>query len=445
MPVRRLSLRTKFLLYLLALHIPFGAIAYDVFSQNRPWLLAVEVAFGLSFVTSLVLLRSLFGPLQLLRTGASFLKERDFHVRLAPTGQPELDPVVELYNNMLDHLRDERIRLEEKQYFLDRILDASPSGILTFDFDGRISLANPRAAAMLQRPPQELTGKRLGELATPFATALAKTLAAPPSGRSEVLPLHGSRRVRCQRSEFLDRGFARPFLVMEELTEELRQSEKAAYEKLIRMMSHEVNNSLGAARSLLESCLRYKPQLRIEDQRDFEEALSVVISRADRLSNFMNEFADVVRLPPPRLVSADIRPVLQGLVTLMRNEAEKRRIELREEHGEPPAQVPMDKRQMEHAFVNVIKNALEAIGKDGTVTIRTGRRAGYSFAEIEDTGPGIAPEARDNLFRPFFSTKENGQGLGLTIAQEILTSHGFGFALEGQPGGGARFTVTWGG
>jgi hypothetical protein len=109
------------------------------------------------------------------------------------------------------------------------------------------------------------------------------------------------------KSRFLDRGFHRHFVLMEELTEELRQSEKAAYEKLIRLMSHEVNNSVASANSLLHSCLNYKDQLEVEDREDYEVALAVVISRTEQLNAFMKSFADVVRLLKPQFNRATCR------------------------------------------------------------------------------------------------------------------------------------------
>src|SRR6185436_5133884 len=180
--------------------------------------------------------------------------------------------------------------------------------IITLDFDNRISMINPAAERLLQASREELLGKRLADLQTPFACELDELL----PGESKVLPLLGRRRVKCRKSQFLDRGFLRHFLLMEELTEELRQSEKAAYEKLIRLMSHEVNNSVASANSLLHSCLNYKDQLRIEDRRDYEAALAVVIARTEQLNAFMKSFADVVRLPKPQLHPCDIQEILES-------------------------------------------------------------------------------------------------------------------------------------
>src|SRR5262249_31090928 len=146
----------------------------------------------------------------------------------------------------------------------------------------------------------------------------ARRLSALEPGASQVIALGGGRRAKCQRSEFMDRGFARSFFMMEELTEELRRSEKAAYEKLIRMMSHEVNNSVGAATSLLDSCLHYGDQIRPEDREDFERALVVVIGRTRELNVFMQSFSDVVRLPAPHLRDTDLRGLVEDVGALFR-------------------------------------------------------------------------------------------------------------------------------
>jgi len=116
---------------------------------------------------------------------------------------------------------------------------------------------------------------------------------------------------------------------------------------------------------------------------------------------------------------------------------------LRREVEADGAPISMDRAQIEQALLNVAKNGIEAIGSDGTLTIRLGRREDKRALEIEDTGPGIAPGVREQLFTPFFSTKEGGQGIGLTLVQEILANHHFGYALEGPNGGPTRFTIVF--
>lgn len=432
-----MSLRHKFILYLLFIHLAFAAVSILLLWERRIWLLAVEAFFVLSFFLALKLFRALFRPLDLVMTGVEFIKDKDFTSKFNEVGQVEMDKLIAVYNRMIDHLREERTRLQEQHYFMDKILKASPSGIITFDFDENIAMINPSAARMLQLAPENLLGKKLTEIHSPFAGALSRLLV----GESQVIPVQGRRRVKCQKSQYLDRGFARDFILMEELTEELRRSEKAAYEKLIRMMSHEVNNSIGAVNSLLHTFLNYKTQLRDEDRKDYKNALKVAIARTEHLNAFMRSFAEVVRLPLPKRQPCDLQALLEGIALVMSAESQKRGIVWNWEIDKSFDPVGMDKNQMEQVFVNVFKNAMEAIGENGTITIRLGRKERRSFVIIEDTGSGLTPEVRANLFTPFFSTKENGQGIGLTMIQEILSQHRFEFSLDSQPGGPTQFVI----
>jgi len=431
------SLRRKFILYLIFIHLAFAAAAVAWLWNQRIWLLAVEGFLILSFFLAYRLLTALFEPLKMLLTGAEFIKERDFSSEFREVGQSEMDILIRAYNQMASHLREERLRHQEQHYFLDKIIAASPSAILILDFDERIDMVNPSAEKILQISARRLAGKKLFEINTPFA----ETLHALPVGESQVIPLRGQRRLKCHKSQFIESGFARTFIVMEELTEELRRSEKAAYEKLIRMMSHEVNNSIGAVNSLLHSCLHYKTQLRDEDRKDFEGALQVSILRTEHLNAFMRSFADVVRLPMPRRAPCDVKILLEEIEVLLKPERQRRNISWQWDVQETLEEVMMDRSQMEQVFVNILKNAMEAIGQEGIITIRMGRGEGRGFAIIEDTGGGITPEARANLFTPFFTTKENGQGIGLTLVQEILNRHHFEFSLDGQPGQPTQFAI----
>ncbi len=432
-----MSLRLKFILYLIIIHLLFAGVAIYLLLQNRIWLLAVEAVFIISLVVGLSIIKNLFGTIELINTGAQFLSDGDFTARFREVGQKELDQLIHIYNRMIDHLRDERTKLHEQNYFLDKIMNASPSGIITLDFDKRIAMVNPCAEQMLQMQTQDLFGQKLGDLATAFTDELSEL----KSGESRVINLTGRRRVKCQRSQFLDRGFVREFILMEELTEELRQSEKAAYEKLIRLMSHEVNNSVGSANSLLYSCLHYREQLKEDDRKDFVTAVEVVISRTDQLNRFMKSFADVVRLAAPHLEPCDVLQLTEDLTVLMREDLSRRNIKLVWDIQKRFEPVPMDKAQMEQVLVNILKNAVEAIGEAGEVTIRAGVFANRKYVMVEDSGCGIAPDVRSNLFTPFFSTKENGQGIGLTMVQEILDNHKFDFSLESEPGKATQFTI----
>ena len=432
-----MSLRLKYILYLLAIHLLFAAVAALMLVHNRLWLIAIEVVFVISFAIGLKLADGLFGTLDLIRGGADFLKERDFTSRFREVGHPEMDQLLDVYNRMADHLLEERTRLQEQHFLMDKILNTSPTGFVILNFDDQVTIANPAAEKMMQAGPGSLKGKSLLELSDLFGHALTEL----KIGESKIIALRGNRRAKCSRFEFLDRGFTRSVIVLEELTEELRQTESAAYGKLIRIMSHEVNNSTGAVNSLLNSCLNYSPQLRNEDRKDFETALRVVISRTAQLNSFMRSFADVVRLPPPQLAPCDVQLLLEDTALLMKEEIQRTGVQLEWDLGVPQLTVDLDRNQMGQVLVNIFKNALEAMQGGGTLAVHTGVHDDRKYLAIEDTGCGMSAEVQANLFVPFFSTKLNGQGIGLTLIQEILTHHRFDFALESKPNGPTCFTI----
>jgi two-component system nitrogen regulation sensor histidine kinase NtrY len=431
-----MSLRAKILLYLVLIHAILAAISFVVLRENRLWLLAVEGLFVLSIMLGGLLVRAFFVPLDLIRTGAEMIGDRDFTSQFREVGQPEMDALIRVYNDMMDRLREERLKLQEQHYFLEKILAASPAGIVTLDFDGRVSALNRAAETLLQVASEEARGKELGALGPPLGPALA----AVPEGGSEVLALPGGRRLKATQAELFDRGFPRGFLLLEELTEELRASEKAAYGKLIRMMSHEINNSVGAVGSLLDSFRGYAPDLGEEDRNDFLQAITVSVTRLENLRAFMNGFAEVVRLPPPDRRPTDVKQLVDEILILLRPELDRRRIAARWESSEAIPPVELDRNQIEQVLVNVLKNAQESIGEDGTITLRLSDQGRPSLS-ITDSGPGIPEDVRALLFTPFFSTKRNGRGLGLTLVQEILSAHGFEFSLGAGEGGGAEFRV----
>jgi len=413
-----MSLRTKLIIYLTALHLALAALAAWLLIRNPDILFAVEAVFVLSIILSVHYVRALFVPLDLTRTARELIEERDFTSRFVPVGQPEMDTLIDVFNRMVDRLREERLAGEEQHQLLERIVEASPAGIVICDFEGGIERMNPAAQRYLDED-------------------LKSDLFSLAPGESRLFTHRGSRRLRAERAAFRDRGFEKSFFVIEEMTEELRLTEKAAYEKLVRMMSHEVNNSVGAVRSLLESLNAYAPQVGDADRNDFTSALSIASARMDALNRFMGEFADVVRIPPPRRSHVSVAKIVELVAALVRPEAQKRGITI-ETSLDDRDEYEVDESQFEQVLLNVFRNAIEAVGRDGAIvaTLRDGVLA------IADSGPGIADSARAELFTPFFSTKRDGRGLGLVIVQEILGNHGFAFSLGNREGGGAEFRIA---
>lgn len=434
-----MKLRYKFTLYLVFIHLLFAALAVFLLIQHPLFLVIAVIIIILSLRIGFGLIRGFPTLIEFISTGKELIEDRDFNTRFQKTGHPEMDQLVEFYNRIADSLRSEKILMQEQNYFLEKILAVSPTGVITMDFDKKITMVNPAAEKLINLNAAELIGRELKGLQLPLTVHLANLKA----GESSVLPMSGRRRIKCHRAQFLDRGFTRDFILMEELTEEIRQTEKVAYEKVIRMMSHEINNSMGSANSLLHSCLLYSGQLSGEDRQDFENALKVIISRTDHLNKFMSNFADVFRLQKPNLKPVNIRALFEEITLLFKSDFDQRNIILNWDIRQEIDPVPMDRVQMSQVFTNVLKNSMEAIGESGTITIRLGCKNEKAYSMVDDSGHGISEAVLPDLFTPFFSTRENGQGIGLTLVQEILDLHGFEFSLEGSSNRQTRFAIFY--
>jgi len=430
-------LAARFQLYLAIVHLSVLGIAAWRYQQLGPWFFLIEVLVLLSWALGARLIRQALQPLEFVKSFSDLLHEREFSARFSPVGQAEMDRLIGLYNRMLGELYDERLRLGEQRGFLERFMQATPVGIVILDFDGRITLANSAALEFLDSTGQPLTGRRLEGLESTLAAALSPL----PVGGSRLIRWRGSRRLRVEKQSFVDRGFRRQFVLIEELTRVLDESERAAYEKLIRLMSHEVNNTVASTNSLLQSCLNYADQIGAEDREDFVNALAVVMTRNDHLNRFMRDFAQVVRLPAPDRRPCDLNELIDHVATMYRSHCEAHRIRWLRQGLRRLPKVRLDREQMEQALINVVKNAIEAIGEDGELVVRTERDGHHVLLSVIDDGCGLDAEEQEQVFTPFYTSKSGGQGLGLTLVKEIMLQHGFDFSLETLEDRRTRFLV----
>ena len=182
--------------------------------------------------------RKIVKPLNTIGSGMELLREQDFSSRLSPVGQYEADRVVNIFNRMMEQLKNERLRLREQNNFLDLLIKASPMGVIITSLDEDLSELNPMALKMLGVRLEDVQGKKMKEIDSPLAVELANL----PKGEKVTVRLNDSNIYRCTHSSFIDRGFQHPFYLVETLTDEVMKAEKKAYEKVIRMIAHEVNN-----------------------------------------------------------------------------------------------------------------------------------------------------------------------------------------------------------
>jgi len=433
-----MNLRAKFVIFALAVHTAFVILTLFLYADNRVLFFIAEAVILISLSVTLYFYRAFTRPLDLIAAGVESIQDQDFSTKFAPVGDGEIGRLVDTYNQMIDQLRGERVKRQEQHYFLERLINATPIGIIILNLDDAMASINPGGETLLGRAHHELIGHSLQSLReTPWGE-----LADLTSGETRTISLNGLQSFRCSKFHFLDRGFPRHFILIEELSREIMAAQKRAYDKVIRMMSHEINNSVGAVNSILDSARNYKGQLIPEDMADFDNALQVAIDRNHRLNRFMANFADVVRIPQPAQEKCDLHDLLRSVQTLMSPECGWRGIDWRRELVPGPFMVDIDVQQMEQVLVNIIKNSLEAIGENGTITVQTAN-APTRMLRILDTGQGIPPEQRGQLFTPFFSTKRDGQGIGLTLIREILVNHGLNFNLESTVTGHTEFWIEF--
>lgn len=425
-----MKLSAKFILFIVVIHAVTITLSFFIFKENKLLFLVAEFFILLSLAISWSLYNELIRPLQLLLRGADAIKDRDFNVKFVKTGKFEMDQLIEVYNHMIDQLRLERTTQQEQHYFLEKLIQTSPTGIILFDYDGFIAAMNPRALEWTALQREKVKRRPLSDFTHPVFQAIGEL----KTGESKTITLEGPRTLKIQKAQFVDRGFPCDFVMIEELTAEILEAEKRSYGKVIRMMAHEVNNSIGAVNSILDTTL----QLQAPDS-DISPALQVAIERNEHLSHFMRNFADVIRLPAPTKAHVDLNELLRKVTQLMSFSAKNAGVNLELSIPYPPLQAWADAGQIEQVLVNVIKNAIEASAKNGTVSIAL--TSNPRQLTVANNGQPIPKEVEDKLFTPFFSTKNGGQGIGLTLAREILTAHGWPFSLKSDPDGWTRFAV----
>ncbi len=432
-----MSLRRYYIIFAITIHTVWIVLSVMLLYVNKWYFLGAELLILISIAVTWQLYRGFLKPLNLLSAGIESIKDRDFSTTFIKTGQQELDRLIDVYNRMIEQLRSERLKQREQHYFLERLIEATPIGVVILDYDERISMLNPPARSILSVPPEKALGCALDDvLSSPW-----RELARMKSGETMIIRTHGINTYRCRKSHFLDRGFQRYFILIEELTREIMVTQKRAYGKVIRMMSHETNNSVGAVNSILQSSLAFSDRMLEDDAKEFEQVIQVAISRNQGLGRFMSNLADVVRIPQPVKRRIDLHSLLSSVQRLMSSTCNNRAIGWNLDYARTNLMVDMDAEQMEQVLVNVLKNAIEAIEGRGTITIRTG--VNPSELVIIDDGRGVDPQTARNLFAPFYTTKPNGQGIGLTLTQEILSNHGFRFSLETTPQRQTEFRIRF--
>ena len=361
-------------------------------------------------------------PLYTLAGLLEALREGDYSLRGVRGGV--LGDVVYDINALAERLQKERLEFEESAHLLGKTLAALDSAVFVFDEQLRLRLMNPAGQQLLDAERHRLFGLSAAEL------GLAALLDGPPDQVATHTFPSRSGRFQLRHAALRSGGRGGRLLVVNDVGRVLREQERQAWQRLLRVLGHEVNNSLAPIQSMAGTLatLAAREPLPEDWREDFRSGLDVIGNRAGALARFLAGYTRLARLPPPQHVAVDLPALIGKVARLPLAHATDRRITV--EQGESLA-IHADADQLEQALINLARNATEAASAE--VRMRWRREGERVWVEVEDDGPGPPPS--DNLFVPFFTTKPGGSGIGLALARQIAEAHDGGVALTGRTDG----------
>ena len=394
---------------------------YDSYSVRLQWtvdLLLVLLWLGIAFNLKQRIVR----PLQTLSNILAAIREGDYSIRgrRAAIGDALGEVMLEV-NDLGQTLRDQRLGALEATALLRTVMAEIDVAVFAFDGNQRLRLVNRAGEKLLAQPAKRLLGRNSDELG--LATCLNREEGAGPHTMQMVFP-GGVGRWDIRRSTFREGGAQHQLLVLTDLSQTLREEERTAWQRLLRVLGHELNNSLAPIKSVagsLADLLSRQPRP-ADLGDDMQRGLEVISSRADSLARFVESYSKLARLPQPRFEPLNLGELLRRVASL------ETRLPVKVVSG-PEVIIQGDGVQLEQLLINLVRNAVDAsLETNGAVELGWTQNNGQLELCVSDEGPGLASSA--NLFVPFFTTKADGSGIGLVLSRQIAEAHGGTLTLE---------------
>jgi len=398
---------------------------YDNYSARVQWTADLFLAiFWLSIAFNLK--QRIVRPLQTLSNILAAIREGDYSIRgrRAAMGDALGEVMLEV-NDLGQTLREQRIGALEANALLRTVMAEIDVAVFAFDGEQRLQLVNRAGERLLAQPSTRLLGRTSGELG--LAACFSREEGDGPQTMQMVFP-GGFGRWDIRHSTFREGGAQHQLLVLTDLSQTLREEERTAWQRLLRVLGHELNNSLAPIKSVagsLADLLTLQPRP-TDWGDDMHRGLEVISSRADSLARFIESYSKLARLPQPRFEPLNIGSLVQRVVSL------ETRLPVNVVAG-PDLVIKGDDIQLEQLLINLIRNAVDAsMETKGNVGVGWTQSNGQVELWISDEGPGLASSA--NLFVPFFTTKAKGSGIGLVLSRQIAEAHGGTLTLENRSG-----------
>lgn len=408
-----------------ALLLAIWAIAQPRWDSLEKWTLGL-IVFGGWIAGALIVGERVVRPLHTLSNMIAALREGDFSIR-ARGSDPRGAIGLALWevNALAETLRARRLDVTEATALLRRVMDSIDVALFAFDDAQRLRLVNREGERLLALPSERALGRPAAEL------GLAGALEGETPRLLDLPLAGGAGRWEMRRGPFRQDGRPHELVVLSDLSRALREEERAAWQRLVRVLSHEINNSLtpiqslaGTLRTLLEREGRAHP--------DLEQGLEVIENRSRSLTRFLDAYARLARLPRPKFTSVDVATWVQRVVAL------ESRLPVAVAPG-PSLAIAADGDQLDQLLINLVRNAADAsLETGGAVEVAWSTDGDWLDVRVRDEGPGIADTA--NLFVPFFTTKTSGTGIGLALSRQIAEAHGGTLELvaPGEPSANGR-------
>jgi len=384
------------------------------------WTLALAIG-GTWVIAAASARRIVTQSLQVVANLLAALREGDYSIRgLAAPGGSAMGMVMREVNDLGTTLQRQRAEALESAAVLTHVMEEIAVAVFAFDPEGRLLLVN--------RAGEVLVGRKAGSLIGEPAAAIGFETFLAGDGRRLVDRAFGGRvgRFEVRRAVFYRHGRPHHLIVVADLSQALREEQQAAWQRIVRVLSHEINNSLTPVKSIAHSLGRMVERAPAFPQRaDVRQGLSLIEERSGALSRFLRSYAQLARLPRPNPVRVDVGPLLRRVIEL------EERLPVRL-HPSSDLVVDADPDQLEQLLINLVRNAVDAsLETGGGVSVGWVRSGQWLELTIEDEGFGVPDSA--NLFVPFFTTKPNGSGIGLALGRQIAEAHGGTITLDNRP------------